>query len=331
MAANKKAVQVRISTESASRAGHQRAHDLRIGPQPNYVDPARSHLNRVLIEPWTSAQLRSDCEDARAKRGVKRAMKSNAGICVSGIITFGHEAQKIFETLTPEQQDAAYQDVAVAIANRLSTLVTGLVVHGDESAPHAHFQMPGYTHDGLPISQIAKRGALRDIQTIAAEVMARHAPGIERGKDRWQRLREGEDYADTVNRAVILLHDELPAEIDAKGDELGKVLAKLDTNRKRLAKAEADLARAIETTGEESAKAEKLRKRAATYEARAAKAEAEAERLTAELDAARAALDKINAAKTAAAAELDELTKAAAQKKTKIGSLKARLRDLNAA
>lgn len=50
---NSRAAQTRIKGKSAGAIGGQRAHDLRIGPQPEYVDPARAHLNRVLIAPQT--------------------------------------------------------------------------------------------------------------------------------------------------------------------------------------------------------------------------------------------------------------------------------------
>ncbi|WP_150526633.1 plasmid recombination protein [Roseibium sediminis] len=125
---NSRAVQTRIKGKSAGAIGGQRAHDLRIGPQPQYVDPTRAHLNRVLIEPQTGTQLRKICEDRRASRNTVRAMKSSVAVGMVGIITFGHEAQKIFETLTPEQQDAAYRETAKAIATRLNTTLTGLVV-----------------------------------------------------------------------------------------------------------------------------------------------------------------------------------------------------------
>ena len=348
---NPKAAQTRIGTRSATAIGGQRAHDLRIGPQPSYVDADRSYLNRVMIEPLTGAKLRPICEERRALRETARAMKSSAAVGVAGIITFGHEAQKLFERLTPDQQDAAYRETAEAIAARLNSTLTGLVVHADESAPHAHFQLPAYDLTGHPISETAKRGALRDLQTITAEVMARHCPGIERGNPKLDRLKAGASPSEVVNRSVAQLHDDLPAEIAAKEAELTEVAAKLDTNRDRLAKAEADLARAIEQNGAESAKAEKIRKRAATYEARATKAQAEADRLAAELDAARTSFGRIEDAKTraqsdlvqieaqksAVGAELDGLTGAVAQKKTNIetlsarkASLQARLQSLNA-
>lgn len=342
---NPKAAQVRIGTRNATAIGGQRAHDLRMGPQPSYVDADRSDLNRVLVEPMTGARLRAICEERRALRDTARAMKSSAAVGVAGIITFGSEAQKLFERLTPDQQDAAYRDTAKAIADRLGSTLTGLVVHADESAPHAHFQLPAFDLTGHPVSETAKRGVLRELQTITFEVMAQHCPGIERGNSKLNRLKAGASPSEVINRSVAQLHTDLPAEIAAKQAELAEVTARLDTNRDRLAKAEADLVRAIAQTGDESVKTEKIRKRAATYEARATQAQADADRLTAELDAARATLARIEDAKAtaqsdlagiearkgAAEAELDSLIGAVTQKKTKIASLQTRLRGLSAA
>ena len=39
---NPKAAQTRIGTRNATAIGGQRAHDLRIGPQPDYVDTSRT-------------------------------------------------------------------------------------------------------------------------------------------------------------------------------------------------------------------------------------------------------------------------------------------------
>lgn len=342
---NPKAAQTRIGTRNAIALGGQRAHDLRIGPQPSYVDADRSHLNRVLIEPLTGTKLRMICEERRALRETARAMKSSAAVGVAGIITFGHEAQRLFERLTPDQQDAAYRETAGAIATRLNSTLTGLVVHADESAPHAHFQLPAYDLTGYPISETAKRGALRDLQTITFEVMARHAPGIERGNSKLDRLKAGASPADVVNRSVAQLHDELPAEIAAKEVELAEAQAKLDKNAGLLAKARADLEATIAANGAESAKAEKIRKRAETYEKRVTDAEGRLDALTGEIDAARTSLARIEVAKVeaeadlagikarkdTAAAELDGLTGTVAQKKTKIATLQARLRTLNVA
>lgn len=273
---NSRAAQTRIKGKSAGAMGGQRAHDLRIGPQPGYVDPSRAHLNRVLIAPQTGTQLRKVCEERRALRATARAMKSSAAVGVAGIITFGHEAQKLFERLTREQQDAAYRETAQAIAARLNSTLTGLVVHADESAPHAHFQLPAYDLTGHPISETAKRGALRDLQTITAEVMGRHAPGIERGRSKLDRLKAGATPAEVVNRSVAQLHDDLPIEIAAKEAQLAELDAKIEKNE-RLA------ASALEKAATNEGKSEKALKNAALYEQRADKARQQVQALKTEL------------------------------------------------
>ena len=78
-----------------------------------------SVLASGLVAPLAGPELRETCEARRSQRQTQRAMKSNAAICVSGIITFGHEAQPIFAALTSNQQDAAYREVAEAIAGNL--------------------------------------------------------------------------------------------------------------------------------------------------------------------------------------------------------------------
>lgn len=306
MAANEKAVSTRIEP---SRSG-QRAHDLRLGPQPEYVDAERSHLNRVLIEPLTNDTLRDEWREVKNRIGKKGKIRSNQNLSYAGIITFGHEAQGIFEGLTSEQQDAAFLEVGKKIAERFNTRLTGMVFHGDETAPHAHFQLRGMADDGTMLSQVVKRGALRDVQDITAEVMARYAPGIERGKDKWVRIDEGEDFAATVNRSVKQLHEDLPAEIAAKEAELAEAQAKLQTNLDRLAKAEKQAA-------EEGAKAEKARKRAETYERRADTAREDVENLESILEDLRKKRSGLEADNRA----LDETL---AQKKTSVTSLRAR-------
>ena len=286
---NPRAAQTRIKGKSAGGIGGQRAHDLRLGPQPDYVDAARSHLNRVLIAPPTGTQLRKICEERRALRSTTRAMKSNVAVGVVGILTFGHEAQSIFEKLTPDQQDAAYLETASAIATRLNTTLAGLVVHADESAPHAQYVLPAFDLSGHPISETAKRTALRDLQTITAEIMGRHAPGIERGRSKLDRLKAGATPAEVVNRSVAQLHDELPfeiaqleAEIAAKKEQSASLDADIVARQGRLAeladkieKNERLAAAAVEKAAANEAKADKALRNAALYEGRAEKARRE--------------------------------------------------------
>lgn len=283
---NPRAAQTRIKGKSAGGIGGQRAHDLRLGPQPIYVDAARSHLNRVLIAPPTGTQLRKICEERRALRSTTRAMKSNVAVGVVGILTFGHEAQSIFEKLSPDQQDAAYLETAEAIAKRLNTTLAGLVVHADESAPHAHYVLPAFDLSGHPISETAKRTALRDLQTITAEIMGRHAPGIERGRSKLDRLKAGATPAEVVNRSVAQLHDELPfeisqleAEIAAKKEQSATLDVDIAARQGRLAKLADKIERierlaaaAAEKAAANEAKADKALRNAALYEGRAEKA-----------------------------------------------------------
>ena len=287
---NSKAAQVRIAMLKAVSVGGQRAHDLRIGPQPAYVAADRSDLNRVLIEPQTGTQLRAICEQRRSRRETARAMKSSAAVGVAGIITFGHEAQRLFERLTPAQQDAAYRETAEAVAARLNSSLTGLVVHADESAPHAHFQMPAFDMTGHPVSETAKRGALRDLQTITAEVMGRHAPGIERGRSRIERLKAGASYAETVNRAVRELHYDLPVEIAARKAELEVAMTKLVAAQASVDEMQARVdklhAKERDLTAAEA-------KRLATYEKRLADRQAEVAAAESAVETARDEADRL--------------------------------------
>ena len=311
MTANANAISVRLEPASAG----QRAHDLRLGPQPEYVDEDRSKLNSVLIEPLTNEDLRAEWEAVKLATGKKGKLRSNQNLSYAGIITFGTEAQKIFEALSPGDQAVAVLDVAEKIAERFGTKLTGLVIHRDETAPHAHFQLRGIGDDGTVLSSLVKRAALRDVQTIAAEVMGKHANGIERGKERRVRIEEGETYADTMNRSVRRLHDDLPAEIAAKEAELGEIQAKLQTNLDRLAKARTQAA-------EEGDKAERARNRAETYEGRVQKAQEELNGISSELarlrelqTGIRAESQKLDQANRVKAAEARSLDEALAQKK----------------
>lgn len=265
MYSNPLAAQIRIRGKSAKCVGGQRAHDLRMGPLPEYVDASRIHLNRVLIVPQTGRQLRRICEERRAMRVTSRAMKSSAAVGVVGIISFGHEAQKIFSALTLDEQDAAYLATAEAVARRLNTTLSGLVVHVDESAPHAHFQLPAYDLSGHPISETAKRGVMCDLQSITAQVMSRHAPGIERGRSRIDRLKAGASHYEVTNRSVAQLHNELLTEIAAREARLAELDAQIERNE-RLA------IRALEKAAADERRSEKALKNAAIYEQRAERA-----------------------------------------------------------
>jgi hypothetical protein len=68
----------------------------------------------------------------------------------------------------PEQQDAAYLEVAERIADEYGTTLRGLVVHADETAPHAHAVWDCRNNEGVPMSRVMKGSQLQD---IAADVI----------------------------------------------------------------------------------------------------------------------------------------------------------------
>lgn len=246
---NPRAASVRLEGKSLSQAYGQRRHDFRIGPQPKYVDPARKGLNRPLIEPRPVAQIRNEVVALRTTRGAKRAMKSNAAVVTAGIVTFGIEAQEMFLALTRDQQDEAFRDLARAVAERLDTALEALMVHCDESAIHAHFELRACNRSGIPLAKATRPALMIELQDLVFEVMSRHCPGIERGNRKYDRLAAGEDYADTVHKSVRQLHHDLPLEIKALEQKrealeasLPELTVRVEEMQGRVAKLEAEAA-----------------------------------------------------------------------------------------
>jgi SMC interacting uncharacterized protein involved in chromosome segregation len=176
-------------------------------------------------------------------------MKSNAAVVTAGIITFGIEAQEMFLALTREQQDEAFRDLARAVAERLDTSLEALMVHCDESAIHAHFELRACNRSGIPLAKATRPALMIELQDLVFEVMSRHCPGIERGNRKYDRLAAGEDYAATVHKSVRQLHHDLPLEIaaleldrDALQATLPELTARVDEMRDRVAKLEAEAA-----------------------------------------------------------------------------------------
>jgi DNA repair exonuclease SbcCD ATPase subunit len=228
-----------------AKAKFQRRHDFRIGCQPAYVDGDRSELNRHLMELRPLPDIQRENEGLRKRAGRTRKMKSNAAVVTVGIITFGHTAQEVFNRLPEEVQDRAFRELAQEIAAQLKTSLEALVVHLDETATHAHFTMRAYNDDGEPISNATRLGDLAELQDLAAEVMQRYAPEIERGNKKKARLEAGANYPDTLHRTVKQLHEDLPqekaaleAEIEAMSQEIKEQKASLAKTQGHLAKLE---------------------------------------------------------------------------------------------
>lgn len=286
---NPRAASTRIGSCTAATLAGQIRHDLRRGPQPKYVDAKRKHLNRVLIQPSTPGQMRKIARERRALRDTQRAMKSNSAIATRGVITFGSEAAQLFEKLTQKQQDQVFREVAEAVAKRLSTSLHGLVVHLDEATIHAHYQLAAYDTDGNPLSQATSPKVLSELQDITAEIMARHCPGIERGRPYGDRIAAGADYADTMHKSVRELHRTLPQDLAAKRAQLEELTqaeaqqqALVDEMQARVAK----LAEKAELSGKEA-------KRLAIYEKRLADRVAELEAARTASEVARAEADRL--------------------------------------
>lgn len=246
---NPRAASVRLEGKSLSQAYSQRRHDFRIGPQPKYVDSARKGLNRPLIEPRPISQIRDEVLALRTARGAKRAMKSNAAVVTAGIITFGIEAQEMFLSLTRKQQDEAFRDLARAVAEHLDTSLDALMVHCDESAIHAHFELRACNRSGIPLAKSTRPALMIELQDQVFEVMSRHCPGIERGNRKYDRLAAGEDYAATVHKSVRQLHHDLPLEIEALEHDrdalqatLPELTARVEEMQGRVGKLEAETA-----------------------------------------------------------------------------------------
>lgn len=226
------AISVRLHHMSPQKASRQRQHDMRTKP-PTYCDPSRAHLNSVIIEPVSVAEARAVCESRRAQRGCKRAMRSNAAVLTSGVITFGKEAQRHVEALGRDVQNAMFRSVADAIAKALNTDVAGLVVHRDETAIHAHFMLYSVDKMGNALSKSITKSVASKLQDVAAGAAVEFVPTITRGKEKAARIAAGEPPSKYVNRSVRQLHEDLPGEIA----EMQAVLERMRAEEQKFVKA----------------------------------------------------------------------------------------------
>ncbi|WP_187367462.1 hypothetical protein [Haloferax sp. KTX1] len=250
-----RAVSVRVNTKTAKGAAGEGAHAHRTGRIPDYVDQSRMHQNSEPV-PFTSPgdlsdlclsrrQSRYDREAAEAparqpgQTGAKykpRKMAQNAAVSVAGIITFGTEAKAEIEALEPAEQDRRFKEAADKIADDLNTSLEGLVIHRDESSVHAHFQLAAYDKNGEPLSQTLDITRCSKLQDVGAEAYADLE--ITRGKKKAQRIAEGEDFSKTVHRSVRQLHQDLPEEIAAEQQKLGKAQERRETAERKAQQAE---------------------------------------------------------------------------------------------
>ena len=321
--ANPRAAMVRVEIRDAQGYANQRRHDLRIGAQPGYVNPDPPEPNRILIQPMTTAELKKLAKGRRDQRDMTRAMKSNAGIAVVGIIGFGIEAQQMFGALDAATQERALRAAVARVAADLRTSVSGLVLHLDESAGHAHFSLCGYDVDGEPLSTWMGRGVLRDLQTALHEELRAFMPDLERGRSRRARAEAGAAPHELVNRSVDELHIDLPFEIEAKRQEVAELEEKARKNEVRAQKAR-------EKAQRDEGRAEKALKNAETYERRASEAEGKVEELEAQIKAMEKRLEGVEAAKDAAEEARDLALEAQKGAESRAEAAESRMKDLEA-
>ena len=193
-------VSIRLEHREAGRAGGQRNHDLRQGRIPAYVDRSRTDSNSVLIEPKDEAGLRALIAERRT--GKKRALKSNASLACNGILTFGREAQEVMSKLSVEEQNKLILKSCEDVARKLDNTLSGLVVHRDEQAIHAHLQMSSWTLSGKAVSTVINREIASELQDVAAEAFS--CLNIKRGMKKEERIKAGEK---PKHRTVKELHE----------------------------------------------------------------------------------------------------------------------------
>lgn len=227
---NSKAISVRLKHYNTAKTRFQISHDERNGKQPTYVDGDRSHLN-TCAGTMSAKDYAEMMLERRKLANPKRAANMNrAAIMTGGIITFGHLAQSAVEALSPAEQDAMCEGIAVAIASELDNEVKGLSIHRDEAAVHAHFQMPSRRReDGRLMSEVLSPATTSKLQDLAAEIAQMSIPEMERGAPK----------ADTKarNKPVKELHRTATVDLESKHKAIAAAKLKLEKNERLAAAA----------------------------------------------------------------------------------------------
>ncbi len=221
MAANPNAASVHYWGRDRARTTMQDHHDLRTSV-PAYVDPQRSEGNTVLHftdRPLHGASLWKEINGQRKKAGL-RGLRKDANVTISGILTFGREAQAVLGTLSPEEQDARILQAVRDQEKVHGHPLLQLVIHRDESALHAHMVFLGYREEGTKPWRM-NRTDLSRLQDRVAESF--RDLGITRGRRVYERLQDGENYADLVQKSVNELHRELEPDIQKAKQRLEEI------------------------------------------------------------------------------------------------------------
>ncbi|MBU2720722.1 recombinase [Acidithiobacillus ferridurans] len=296
-------ISVRLEHLNSVTYGGQQQHDMRDAKRiPKYVDKDRSDKNSILIAGPSADHLQQEIIRHR-KKAKQRGFRKDGRLALSGIVTFGTEAQSIINDMTPEKQNAVFRKIAERTAKLADRELISLVVHRDESAPHAHFMLRSYKHDqetGHEIPMNLTAVDLRMLQDVAGNEVS--DLGITRGKSKKKRIADGEEPANWIHRSVKQLHETLPADI-AKVEERRKQIEieaeeALDRYLKNIRFAEQAPIDLEQKKGDE----EKVKKRLEVYKKRAEDAEEkqrqlddEKNKLDVDIAANREALEKLDA------------------------------------
>ncbi len=266
-------VSVRIKGRSASLAAGQRRHDLRHGRIPNYVSIGRIKENSIIIKTPLESRIQKECVELRELNNHHRAMKSDAAIVTTGIVTFGKEAQPIIKSLSKEDQDEIYLDIAQRIARKGNTKLLGLVVHRDEQSPHAHFTLRAVNNDGLPLSKVFQSQQTKELQDLAGQVLAEHGYNeIKRGKPKKQRIEDGESPDKYTHKTPFEMRVEMQHELAEIRAEVEQEYIELDIVKALKAEEKADFEKyqryITKTKEKDNIEESKRKNRMETYEKR---------------------------------------------------------------
>lgn len=203
--------------------GHRR-HDLRIGPQPGYVDENRSVNNTELFmcpgygPDAVKQKLTRRIDKDEAVLDARRLNNTRARrLWRRTLLTFSHDAQVSLGDYWPDEEA---MNVMQSFAFRHEIRLLSVIGHRDESAVHYHALFENISHSGRAV--VFTSAQLSGEQDLAATHFE-HL-GIGRGQYKTKRIENGEPVSKTINRSVRQLHADLPNEIAIKQLELESLL-----------------------------------------------------------------------------------------------------------
>jgi hypothetical protein len=263
-------ISVRIEPVQAWAASGQMNHDFRkASSTPQYVNTELSANNSYILEPLPTAKLRADLGNRR-KEAHQQNLRQDCRIAISGLISFGTEAQPIINEMSIEKQDELYKKVAEAISEKSGHQLIGLAVHRDEASPHAHFMLLGYREqertkeitvkiDGQKVKQEVhvteyvpwnlEKSDLRKLQDVAAKCVE-HL-GIKRGTPIEEHLENGEPLQKVIHKSVRELHLSLPKELENLRAKISEQEAIVAMNAAKISEQEKILAKNDDSIGEQ--------------------------------------------------------------------------------